>query len=460
MKRLLAAASAFALSVGAARAADLSAAVAADYPYVYDLYRTFHQNPELSFREIKTSKRLAAELKGLGFTVTTGVGDAWVKEKAKAAAGRVLPGVGGYGVVAVLKNGDGPTLMLRADMDALPLEEKTNLAFKSAVTSEDYFGQAAPVMHACAHDTHVAMLIGAARRLVAMKQEWRGTLVLVGQPAEEVGLGAKAMLADGLYTRFPKPDFALAMHTSGWDPAGAITYTPGYALANADSVDIIIKGVGAHGSAPHVSKDPIVIGAEIVNALQTLVSRENNPLDPAVITVGSFQAGYKHNIIPDQAHLKLTVRSYKDEVRARLLDGIKRVAEAQALSAGLPKELAPEVTVEPDYTASTYNDPALTKRVMAAAAASLGEARVYERAPSMGGEDFSQFHRFDGTVPSVIFWVGGADPEAHRAGVEGRAPAPPANHSPFFAPVAEPALKTGVEAMTAAALDLLKPSAP
>lgn len=460
MKKIFAAAAAaaFVLS-GAARAEDLTASVAADYPYVFDLYRHFHQNPELSLREVATSRRLAAELKSLGFSVTTGVGDAWVREKARLVAGKVDEGVGGYGVVAVMENGEGPVLMLRADMDALPLEEKTGLPYASKVKSRDYLGQDAPVMHACAHDSHVAMLIGVARRLAAMKDQWRGTIILVGQPAEELGLGARAMLADGLYKRWPKPDFALAMHTSGWDPAGAIAYTPGYALANADSVDIIVKGVGAHGSAPHAAKDPIVIGAEIVNALQTLVSRENNPLDPAVVTVGSFQAGYKHNIIPDRAHLKLTIRSYKDEVRQRLIDGVKRIAEAQARSAGLPKELWPEVLVEQDFTPSTYNDPALTARAMAAAAASLGKERVYERAPSMGGEDFSQFWRADRSIPTLIFWVGSVDPKAHKAALDGKGPTPSANHSPFYAPVAEPALKTGVQAMTAAALDLLKPGA-
>lgn len=456
MKRLFAAAAAALALAAPAHAEDLSVAVAADYPYVFELYKHFHQNPELSFREIETSKRVAAELQGLGFNVTTGVGDAWVKKKAKAVAGKVDDGVGGYGVVAVMENGPGPVLMIRADMDALPLEEKTGLPYASVVRSKDYLGQEAPVMHACAHDSHVAMLIGVARRLVAMKGQWKGTLVLVGQPAEEIGLGARAMLEDGLYTRWPKPDFGLAMHTSGWDPAGAIAYTPGYALANADSVDIIIKGVGAHGSAPHASKDPIVIGAEIVNALQTLVSRENNPLDPAVVTVGSFQSGYKHNIIPDQAHLKLTVRSYKDDVRQRLLDGIKRIAEGQAQSAGLPKSLWPEIKIEPDYTPSTYNDPALTTRAMTAVAASLGKDRVVERAPSMGGEDFSQFWRADRSIPTLIFWVGSVDPKAHKAGIDGKAPMPPANHSPFYAPLPEPALKTGVQAMTAAALELLK----
>lgn len=439
-----------------AHADDLRSAIDADYGYVFDLYKYFHENPELSFKEIESSARLASELEALGFDVTTGVGDSWVRKKAKADAGKVHEGVGGYGVVAVMENGDGPTLMVRADMDALPLEEKTGLSYASKAIGVDYKGQEAPVMHACAHDAHMAILIGMARRLVDMKDEWSGTLVLVGQPAEEVGLGAIAMLDDGLYERFPKPDFVIAEHTSGWDEAGAVTYTPGYALANVDSVDITVRGVGAHGSAPHMGKDPIVIGAQIINALQTLVSRETNPLEAGVVTVGSFQGGYKHNIIPDEAHLKITVRSYDDNVRQNLLDGIARIARAQAESAGLPEELMPIVTIEPDYTPSTYNDPELTERVMASVTSSLeGEAAVYVRPPSMGGEDFSQFGRTDDDIPTVIFWVGGADPVAMSEARAGRRKTPPANHSPFFAPQPEPALKNGVQAMTAAALELL-----
>jgi hippurate hydrolase len=455
-KILLAAAASIAFCAPAvAEDKALADAVAADYPYVFELYKHFHANPELSFKEVESSKRLATELKTLGFDVTTGVGDKWTKAKAKADAGKVNAGVGGYGVVAVMKNGEGPTLMMRADMDALPLEEKTGVPYSSKVKSADYKGQDAPVMHACAHDSHMAILVGTARRLVAMKDQWKGTLVLIGQPAEEIGLGAMAMLNDGLYSKFPKPDYVIAEHTSGWDPAGAVTYTSGYTLANVDSVDIIVKGVGTHGSAPHTGKDPIVVGAQIVNALQTLISRETNPLDSGVVTVGSFQAGYKHNIIPDQATLKITVRSYKDEVRRHLLEGIKRIAIAQAQSAGLPADLMPEVKIENDYTPSTYNDPALTTRVMGAVAKSVGETRVYARAPSMGGEDFSQFARTPDKIPTVIMWVGGVDPAAFRAGQDGTGPIPPGNHSPLFAPVPGPTLKTGVQAMTAAALELL-----
>ncbi|MGD9800222.1 MAG: amidohydrolase [Parvularculaceae bacterium] len=455
---LLAAVAGIALAApAAAQDQALADAVAADYPYVFELYKHFHQNPELSFKESESAKRMKSELEGLGFNVTTGVGDKWTKAKAKKDAGAVLEGVGGYGLVAIMKNGDGPTLMMRADMDALPLEEKTGVPYASKVVSTDYKGQTAPVMHACAHDSHMAIMVGTARRLVAMKDQWKGTLILIGQPAEEIGLGAMAMLEDGLYKKFPKPDYVIMEHTSGWDPAGAVTYTSGYALANVDSVDIIVKGVGTHGSAPHTGKDPIVIGAQIVNALQTLVSRETNPLDSGVVTVGSFQAGYKHNIIPDQAHLQITVRSYKDEVRKHLLDGIRRIAIAQAESAGLPPELMPDVQFESDYTPSTYNNPELTARVMAAVGESLGQTRVYERPPSMGGEDFSQFGRTADNIPTMMMWVGGLDPAAYRAGVDGTGPIPPGNHSPLFAPVPEPTLKSGVQAMTAAVLELLAP---
>ncbi|WP_409431860.1 amidohydrolase [Litorimonas sp. RW-G-Af-16] len=438
---------------GMASAHDLPNEVEADYDYVLDLYKHFHENPELSFREEKSAARLAKELRGLGFDVTERVGDNWVKAKVKKDVGEVLPGVGSYGLVAVMKNGDGPTVMLRADMDALPLEEKTGLSYASKVIATDHKGNDAPVMHACAHDSHMAILVGTARQLVKMKDDWSGTLVLIGQPAEEIGLGALAMLEDGLYKRFPKPDYVLSTHTSGWDSAGTIAYTSGYALANVDSVDITIKGIGAHGSAPHMGKDPIVIGAQIINALQTLVSRETNPLQSGVVTVGSFQAGYKHNIIPDEAKLLITVRSYDDDVRQNLLDGIKRIALAQAKSAGLPDDLMPVVSYESDYTPSTFNDPEMTERVMAAISESIGAEKVVTRPPSMGGEDFSQFHRYDKDIPTLIFWTGGNDPKVMaEAAKDGTTP--PANHSPFFAPKPRETLILGVQSMTAGTVEL------
>jgi hippurate hydrolase len=433
---------------------DLTESVASDYDYVLDLYKHFHENPELSLKEKNTASRLAKELSALGFDVTERVGDDWVQKKIKKDVGTIYEDVGGYGVVAVLKNGDGPTVMLRADMDALPLEEKTGLPYESQVMQQSYRGEDVPVMHACAHDSHVAILIGTARQLVERKDDWSGTLVLIGQPAEELGLGAMAMLEDGLFEKFPRPEYVLATHTSGWAPAGVISYTSGYALANVDSVDIKIKGVGAHGSAPHMGKDPIVLGAQIVNALQTLVSREINPLDSGVVTVGSFQAGFVHNIIPDEARLQLTVRSYDDAVRKTLLDGIERISIAQALSAGLPEELMPEVSIQSDYTPATYNDPEMTDRVMAAVAESIGQEKVITQPPSMGGEDFSRFHRYDRDIKTLIFWTGGSDPEEFAAGIAGEGEMPPGNHSPFFAPQPEDSLKLGVQAMTAGTLEL------
>lgn len=451
----LAAASAFAL-FGAAEAADLDAAVNADLPNLVSIYKELHANPELSFREAKSSARLASELKSLGFEVTTNVGSAWTKKKAAENAGTVLDGVDGYGVVGVLRNGEGPTVLVRTDMDALPLEEHTGLAYASKIKGVDYRGVEAGVMHACGHDVHMTSWIGAARRLVEMKDQWKGTLIMIAQPAEEIGLGATAMLNGGLYKDFPKPDYNIALHVNGTNAAGTIVYAPGYALANVDSVDIYVKGVGGHGAAPHLAKDPIVIGAEIVNNLQTLVSREIDPLESGVVTVGAFNGGFKHNIIPDEAHLQITVRSYKDDVRQKLLDGIKRIARAQAESAGLPESLMPVVEIEKDPTIATYNDPALAKRVATVFKAKFGDDKVSEAPPIMGGEDFAFFGRTPDKIPSFIFWIGGGDPKAVAAAKAGKGPTPPSNHSPFFAPVPEPTLRTGVEALTVAAIELFK----
>ncbi|MEL7487278.1 MAG: amidohydrolase, partial [Pseudomonadota bacterium] len=431
LKRLLAASAAGVALFGVAHA-DLKEDVAADADYVEALYKHLHANPELSFKEEKTSARLAKELADLGFDVTTGVGSKWTRRKAKADAGEVLDGVDGYGVVGVLRNGEGPTVLIRADMDALPLQERSGVSYASKARDVDYLGQEAPVMHACGHDVHMATLVGTARRLAAMQEDWSGTLVMVGQPAEEIALGALAMIDDGLFKKYPKPDYNLALHVTGQAPAGIVSYTEGYALAAVDSVDIIVKGVGGHGAAPHLAKDPIVIGAQIVNALQTLVSREVNPIDDGVVTVGQFQAGYKHNIIPDKAHLKLTVRSYKKGVRDQLIEGIKRIARAQAASAGLPEDLMPEIRVEQDNLISTYNEPSLTKRVSTTLRKTLGAQRVVVAPPVMGGEDFAYFGKTDEEIPSFIFWLGGADPAQFAAYQAGGALAPASNHSPFF----------------------------
>lgn len=426
------------LAAQPAQADDLRAEVAADMPALMELYRDLHANPELSFEEVRTAAKLAAIARDLGFEVTEGVGKT--------------------GVVAVMRNGEGPTVMLRADMDGLPVIEQTGLPYASKVTATPASGVTTGVMHACGHDTHMTAWVGAAQLLAERKDQWSGTLVMILQPAEEIGLGALAMLEDGLFERFPKPDYVLGFHDAAQFPAGMLGFTSGYALANVDSVDILVKGVGGHGAYPHTTKDPIVLASAIVMKLQTLVSREKSPLEPAVITVGSFLAGAKHNIIPDEARLQITVRSYSDESRQQLLDGIKRVALGEAIAAGMPEDRMPVVTVEDPYTPSTYNTPAFTAQVMASMKARFGAERVAEVPPVMGGEDFSQFYRADReNIESLIFWVGGvpqADMEAAQRGEKQL----PSLHSPFWAPDAEKVIATASEAMVAATLELMPKS--
>ncbi|MEM7459463.1 MAG: amidohydrolase [Pseudomonadota bacterium] len=417
-----------------------------------DLYTYFHMNPELSFKEINSSAIMANELESLGFNVSTGLGDTWTREKSMRDYGVVRDGVGGYGVVGVFENGDGPTVLIRADMDALPVAERTGVPHASQVVGETWTGVTNGVMHACGHDIHMTSWIGTARRLIASKDDWSGTLIMIAQPAEELGNGAKAMIADGLFERFPQPDYNLALHVSASLPSGKVAYAPGYAMANVDSVDITVKGVGGHGAYPHTTKDPVIVGASIVTAVQTLVSRNVNPQEPAVITVGSFQAGAKHNIISDEAKLLLTVRSYDDETRTLLLDGIERIAKAQAMAFGAPE---PEIFIEPDYTPSIYNDPDLAAIADAAISAELGADQVGQVPPVMGGEDFSQYGRTDAKIPSLLFWVGAVNPEKWDA-AQDSALALPSLHSPFFAPDYEPTIETGVTSMTAAALALFE----
>lgn len=417
---------------------DLRAELSAEMPKLMELYRDLHAHPELSFEEVRTAAKLAAMARDLGFTVTEKVGQT--------------------GVVAVLENGPGPVVMLRADMDGLPVVEQTGLPYASTQTATPASGVITGVMHACGHDTHMAAWVGTAQLLAANKDSWSGTVVMILQPAEEIGLGAVAMLEDGLYERFPKPDYAIAFHDAAQFPAGMIGYSPGFALANVDSVDITVPGVGGHGAYPHTTKDPIVVAAAIVGRLQTLVSRESSPLDPAVVTVGSFHAGAKHNIISDEAKLQLTVRSYTDESRKLLLDGIKRIAMGEAITAGMPEDKMPTVTVIEPYTPSTYNDPDFTENVMVGFRTRFGADRVLQVPSVMGGEDFGQFKRAaPDDVQSLIFWVGGvpADQFARaQAGEENL----PSLHSPFWAPDAEKVIATAAEAMAAAAIDLLPAS--
>jgi hippurate hydrolase len=433
MKRLLLlACAAFA---SPAYAAALSDSIRADMPQLMTLYRDLHAHPELSMQEARTPALLAPKMRELGFQVTEHVGKT--------------------GLVAVMKNGPGPVLLIRADMDALPVVEQTGLPFASKVRALARSGVETGVMHACGHDTHITTWLATGRRLAAMKDQWSGTLVMILQPGEETGEGAKAMLDDGLFTRFPKPDTILAFHDSASLPAGQIGVTPGYALANVDSVDIDVRGIGGHGAYPQTTKDPIVLASRIVVALQTLVSRENSPFDPAVVTVGSFQGGAKHNIIPDDARLQLTVRSYTPEVRKLLLDGIARIARGEAIAAGVPEDRMPIVTVrEAEFTPATFNTDDLSAHVLSLFQQHFGADRAVKSSPVMGGEDFSRYWLADKSKQSVIFWVGGV-PRTKWDAVKGDTSKLPSLHSPFWAPDAEAVISTATEAMTVAALDTL-----
>jgi hippurate hydrolase len=340
-------------------------------------------------------------------------------------------------------------------MDALPVEERSGLPFASRVRATTPQGTETAVMHACAHDTHMTAWIGTARRLAAMREEWSGTLVMIAQPGEEIGAGARAMLEDGLFTRFPKPTHAIAFHNSATLPAGQIGYSVGPALANVDSVDITVRGVGGHGAAPHTTRDPIVLASRIVTALQTLVSRELNPLDPAVVTVGSFNAGTKHNIISDEARLQLTVRSYTPEVRRQLLDGIARIARGEAIAAGVPDDRMPLVNVrEAEHTPATVNTEALTQSTAALFRQRFGEERVRQVPPVMAGEDFGRYHLADPAIESIIFWVGGV-PEARWREAAGNPTRLASLHSPFWAPDPDPTISTATEAMVVATMGVL-----
>ena len=425
-----------ALATPAVAAADpLRDAVRADMPALLTLYRDLHANPELSMAETRSAALLAAEARRLGFDVTEGVG--------------------GTGVVAVLRNGAGPTLLIRADMDALPVEEQTGLPFASRVRATPPGGTAeTPVMHACAHDTHMAAWVGTARRLAAMREQWSGTLVMIAQPGEEIGAGARAMIEDGLFTRFPKPSHAIAFHNSATLPAGTIGYSIGPALANVDSVDIQVRGVGGHGAAPHTTRDPIVLASRIVTSLQTLVSREMNPIDHAVVTVGSFNAGTKHNIIPDEARLQLTVRSYTPEIRQQLLDGIARIARGEAIAAGVPDDRMPVVTVRDERTPATVNTDPFTEAMAALFRQRFGAERVRQVPPVMAGEDFGRYRLEDPSIQSLIFWVGGV-PEARWREAAGNPARLASLHSPFWAPDPEPTISTATEAMVTAAVGVL-----
>ena len=399
-----------------------------------ELYIDLHQNPELSFQEEETSQKLAQLLKDMGFKVT--------------------PEVGGFGVVAVFENGPGKTLMIRADMDALPLEEKTGAKYASKKKSINQVGAEVFTMHACGHDIHMTSLIGTAQNLIKMREDWSGTLVLNLQPAEERGSGARAMIRDGIFERFPRPDFNLALHVSADLPTGKVAYVPGWAMANVDSMDIIVKGIGGHVAYPHKTIDPIVLSAQLINNIQTIRSREISPLDAAVVTVGSIHGGTKHNIIPSEVTLQLTLRSYTDEVRNNTISSIKRISRGLADSVGLPEELYPVITLKDEYTPALYNNPEFTETIRLIAEEALGKENVIKSTPVMGGEDFGMYGRVEPKIPSVLFWLGAVNKKVYdrskREDIE-----LPSLHSPFFLPDYKPSIETGVKVTTAMAINIL-----
>ena len=401
-----------------------TAEVNAIYPDIEALYIDLHRHPELAFQEVQTAAKLAARVKALGYEVSTGVGRT--------------------GIVAVLQNGPGTTVMLRTELDALPVEEKTDLPFSSQVTVKNAAGQTTPVMHACGHDIHMAAWAGTARLMAEHKDQWHGTLMLIGQPAEENGGGAKAMLQDGLFTRFPRPDFALSLHDDDTMPAGTIGYHAGPFRSMSDGVTIVVHGRGGHAAMPMNAVDPVVLAARIVLALQTVVSRENNPADPVVITVGAIHGGTQANIIPDEVRMQLSVRTYTPEVRRKTLGAISRIARGEAIAAGAPRE--PEVITagETSTSAVVYNDPTLTARLAKALGGALGEASVVEMPPKMTSEDFAQYW-VTGKVPSALLHIGAVNAakfeEIRKTGIPGPAP-----HSPEWAPDREPTLKGAIRA--------------
>jgi amidohydrolase len=417
----------------------------AELPSLLTIYKDVHTHPELSTQEQRTAALFAKELRAAGCDVTENVGK-YEKTDQKC-----------YGVVGVIKNGDGPVVLVRTDLDALPVQEETGLPYASTVVSKNEKGDDVHVMHACGHDAHVSILIGVARSLAKLKDQWHGTLVFVGQPAEELGIGARAMLRDGLYTRWPKPNYALGFHDKADLEIGHIGVTEGYTSANVDSVDVTVHGIGGHGAYVHRTKDPIVLAAEIINQWQTIASRETNPLDPIVVTVGSIHGGTKHNVIPDEVKLQLTVRTYKADVRERVLAAIERIAKGCASAAGLPADKMPTTNVLRDHFApAMYNNPELTKRLVAVWKKALGDQNVEMVDATMGGEDFSEYSLPEHSIPAVNFHVGAVDPAKLAESKKPGAPPLPTLHSSKFAPVPEPTIRTGVVAMTTAVLDLMK----
>ncbi|HEY4084533.1 MAG TPA: amidohydrolase [Bryobacteraceae bacterium] len=424
-------------------AQDLKTFVNGQVSSLAGIYKDLHAHPELSHQEAHTSTLVADELRKAGYTVTEHIG-------------KYPDGSQAYGVVAVLENGAGPRLLIRSDLDALPVVEETGLPYASHAHAKNAAGQDVGVMHACGHDIHMTTLIGTGRALAALKSQWHGTVMLIGQPSEETIDGAKAMLADHLYERFGKPDMAIALHDTNLHPAGQVSVTSGPALSGATSIDVTMRGIGSHGSRADLGKDPIVMAAQFITQIQTIASRQTDPRDPVVVTVGDIHAGTRRNIIPDEAKMEITLRAFNEKTREAAISGIRRAAQGVALAAGVPEDRAPVITVlENESTPVTYNDPALTTRIRTAIAGVLGAQNVIDDPLAMGSEDFGLFGLDGHQIPTVMFWLGAMDPakftEASAAGKE-----LPGLHSNHFEPLPEPTLRTGVEAMTSAAIALLK----
>jgi amidohydrolase len=443
MKEIIRACMLACVAAAPAAAQNVAGLVSGQLPGLVSTYQGIHADPELSHHEEHTAALLAAELRKSGYTVTERVG-------------KYPDGTQAYGVVAILQNGPGPKLLIRTDMDALPIVEETGVPYASHVKSKNAAGQEVGVMHACGHDVHVTTMIGTARVLAAEKSNWHGTVVLIGQPSEETIDGAKAMLADHLYERFGTPDLAIALHDTNARAAGTVSLTSGPSLASSTSVDVLIRGVGGHGAEPQAGKDPIVMAGEFIVQLQTIVSRQENPRDPSVVTIGDIHGGTKRNIIPYEVKLEITARTFSDRSRQIVLDGIRRTAQGVALSAGVPENMSPIVTVlDAESTPVMYNDPALAARVKSALVATLGAGNVFDDGPAMASEDFGVFGLERHKIPTVMFGLGAMDPtkfaEAQRAGKS-----LPGPHTSLFQPAPEPTLRTGVTAMSSVAIALLQ----
>lgn len=401
--------------------------VASDIDYLVKFYKTRHQSPEISLEEKETAKALAGELRSVGYEVTENFG--------------------GYGIVGILKNGNGPTILYRTDMDALPMYEKTELEYASKGIIQ-YSGVETGTMHSCGHDVHMSTWLGTARAMANLKKDWKGTLMLIGQPAEEIGAGARMMLDNGLYEKFGVPAYGVGLHSSPTIAAGQAGFGKGFTMANTESVDILVKGVGAHGASPHMSIDPVVISSLIIMELQTIVSRNLKPTESAVVTVGAIQGGVKHNIIPDEVILKLTVRTYTEEVRKMVHRRIREISRGIAISTGLPEDKMPIVTIPEDFTPANYNNPELVDKLVASAGKVIGEENVIYAEPQMVGEDFSMYGQTSHKVPTVLFWLGTVPDERMKSGDL------PGLHSPYYYPNPSKSIETGTKIMTQGLLDL------